>query len=229
MLSKRLDYSSIEDLHDSKHYRSTLFSLSDPVFTRWRWFNGSSLPGMKDYRHARECLGISFDICALTDSGIRRYGSLMDVETRWVREIASCQWRSCVHIIAYAQKSLLFWVLVLSRSDKSAKRVIITWMSLRYSTAKWLAVTKGVISDDLFTSWSLKEIYPWWPLHPIPNDPEIFPSRVKLDPQMTRIRKFSPHNGHVLAWRAPVKQFGVVARKISMWSLLCITDESWRV
>ena len=82
MPSKRLDYSSLESLHDSECYRATLFSLSDPVFARWSWFNGSSLPGMKDYRHARECLGISFRICALSDSGIRRYGSLTDVETR---------------------------------------------------------------------------------------------------------------------------------------------------
>jgi hypothetical protein len=122
-----------------------------------------------------------------------------------------------------------FEFLVLWRSNKSGKRVIITWMSLRYFTSNWLTVTESVISDDLFTSWSLNEIYQWRPLHPNPKDPEIFPSRLKLDPQMTRICKFSPRNGRILAWRAPVKQFGVVACKILMWSLLCITDESWWV
>jgi hypothetical protein len=54
-----------------------------------------------------------------------------------VREIASCQWGSlrahrCVHTeIAFV---LSFWSV--TGPDKSGKRVIITWMSLRYSTAK---------------------------------------------------------------------------------------------
>ena len=100
-----------------------------------------------------ECLGILFqNMCLHLGSGIWQYESPIEHGMRWVREIAPCRWGdSTLHIIARERDALLFCVLIQGWVQQKWRKVIITWMSLKYAITKWLAVTER--GDK------------WWPVH----------------------------------------------------------------